>query len=155
MGRRPEAPPPAHQPASVAPPHGIEPGPPRARSRAATAEAGQARNADGYAWDDVAELTPGQVEEFMKGCSIETKAGLRVIAEHGPVIHASLLDRAGIDNYGHFQARVTKRTRTVTGNRNAFLFTWDDWQSRENGGTGHYAVSAKTFRSLRIYFNLD
>jgi hypothetical protein len=115
----------------------------------------QARNPRGYNWHDVVDLTPGQVEVFMKGCSTRTIAGLRVIAEHGPVIHASLLDRAGIENYGHFQGRVTLRTRTVTGNPEAFLLTWDDWQSKANGGTGHYAVTVKTHRSLRIYFQLD
>jgi hypothetical protein len=112
-------------------------------------------NAEGFGWDDVVELTPGEIEEFMEGCADETIAGLRVIAEHGPVIRANLLDQAGIDNYGHFQGRVTKRTRTVTGYKHAFLFTWDDWQSEENGGIGHYAVTAATWQSLRIYFKLD
>ena len=115
----------------------------------------QGENDARFEWDDVVDLTPGEVEEFMEGCAPETIAGLRVIAEHGPVIRANLLDQAGIENYGHFQGRVTKRTRTVTGNRHAYLFTWDDWQSEENGGVGHYAVTAATHRSLRIYFNLD
>jgi|GEM_PF-3832949 len=116
---------------------------------------GNAENAEGFEWDDVADLTPGQVETFMAGCSLKTVAGLRVLAEHGPVIRASLLDRAGIENYGHFQGRITTRVRTVTGNRRAFLVTWDDWESEENAGIGHYAITAKTYRSLRIYFNLD
>jgi hypothetical protein len=122
---------------------------------AAAAGTGQARNPKGFDWTDVVDLTPGQVEAFMKSCSTRTTAGLRVIAEHGPVIHASLLDRAGIENYGHFQGRVTLRTRTVTGNPDAYLLAWDDWQSKANAGTGHYAVTAKTHRSLRIYFQLD
>jgi len=109
---------------------------------------------DPDAFDGVVDLTPGQVEEFMSGCSEQTIAGLKVIAEHGPVIHANKLDAAGIDNYGHFQGRVTKRTRTVTGDKDAFLFTWDNWQDAP-GGVGHYAVSKATFRSLRIYFELD
>lgn len=108
----------------------------------------------GFEWDDVVDLTPGEVETFMEGCSQETIAGLRIIAEHGPIIRASLLEQAGIDNYGHFQGRVTKRTRTVTGDRHAFLFTWDDWQSEQNQGVGHYAVTATTHRSLRVYFDL-
>lgn len=116
---------------------------------------GNAENAEGFEWDDVVNLTPGQVEEFMAGCSLKTIAGLRVVAEHGPVIRASLLNHAGIDNYGHFQGRITSRARTVTGNRNAFLVTWDDWDSEENAGIGRYAVTAKTYRSLRIYFNLN
>lgn len=105
-------------------------------------------------FEDVVDLTPGQMEDFMTGCSVETIAGLKIIAENGPKIHASLLDAAGIDNYGHFQGRVTKRTRTITGNREAFLFAWDDWGKAEDG-VGHYAVTPATFRSLRIYFNLD
>ena len=113
------------------------------------------QNSRGFDWDEVVNLTPGQVEEFMAGCADETKAGLRVIAQHGPMIHASLLAQAGIENYGHFQGRVTKRTRTVTGDKHAFLFTWDDWSSEENEGVGHYAVTDATYRSLRIFFNLD
>jgi hypothetical protein len=115
----------------------------------------QGDNDPAFDWEDVVDLSPGQVEEFMETCAPETIAGLRVIAEHGPKIRADLLRQAGIENYGHFQGRVTKRTRTVTGNRHAFLFSWDDWQSEENGGVGHYIVTAATYRSLRIYFNLD
>ncbi len=90
----------------------------------------------------------------MKGCAPETIAGLRVIAENGPVIKASLLDAAGIENYSHFQGRVTKRTRTITGQKGVYFFTWDDWEEAPDG-VGHYAVTGPTFRSLRIYFNLD
>lgn len=108
-----------------------------------------------FNWDEVASLTPGEVEEFMSGCSEETIAGLRIVAENGPQIHASLLEKAGIENYGHFQGRVTKRTRTVTGNKHAYLFAWDDWNSEENEGVGHYAVTAATHRSLRIFFDLE
>jgi hypothetical protein len=117
----------------------------------------QPQNANGFEFDEVVDLTPEQVAEFVQGCSPQTVAGLQVIAEHGPVILANLLNEAGIDNYGHFQGRVTKRTRTITGDKHAFLFTWDDWTSGENGerGYGHYAVTETTFRSLRTYFELD
>ena len=111
---------------------------------------------EGFDWDEVVDLTPDEVEEFIEGCSEQTIAGLRIIAEHGPVIAANLLNEAGIENYGHFQGRVTKRTRTVTGDKKAYLFTWDDWQSEANAerGYGHYAVTEKTFRSLRRHFKL-
>ena len=105
-------------------------------------------------FDGVVDMTPGQVEQLMAGCSPETIAGLKVFAEHGPVIHAKLLDDAGIENYGHFQGRVTKRTRTVTGDKSAYLFAWDTWADAEDG-IGQYAVTPTTFRSLRIYFELD
>ncbi|HEY0147713.1 MAG TPA: hypothetical protein VGB70_01785 [Allosphingosinicella sp.] len=104
-------------------------------------------------FEDVVDLTPGQIEEFMKGCANETIAGLRVIAEHGPAIHASKLEDAGIENFSHFQSRVTKRTRTVTGQKGVYLFAWDDW-SEAPDGVGQYAVTPTTHRSLRVYFNL-
>jgi hypothetical protein len=112
---------------------------------------------NGFEWDDVVNLTPEQVTVFMQGCSQQTVAGLKVIAEHGPVITANLLEKAGIVNYGHFQGRVTKRTRTITGDKHAFLFTWDDWTIGENAerGYGHYAVTDATFRSLRSYFEMN
>jgi hypothetical protein len=124
-----------------------------------TAAAAQPSNnhPEGFKWDEVVDLNPSQVEEFMQGCAPQTIAGLKVIAEHGPVIAANLLLEAGIDNYGHFQGRVTKRTRTITGDKHAFLFTWDDWSEGENAerGYGHYAVTETTLRSLRDYFGLN
>lgn len=105
-------------------------------------------------FEDVVDLTPGQVEKLIEGCAPETVAGLKVFAEHGPVIHASLLNAAGIENYSHFQGRVTKRTRTVTKDKDAYLFAWDDWDEAPNN-VGQYAVTQATFRSLRIYFKFD
>lgn len=105
-------------------------------------------------FEDVVDLTPGQIEEFMEGCAAITIAGLRLFAEAGGRIHGSALDTVGIENYGSFQGSVTKRTRTVTRNRNAYLLAWDDW-SEAPGGVGHYAVTPATLRSLRIYFKLD
>lgn len=105
-------------------------------------------------FENVVDLTPGQVEDFMAKCSEKTIAGLKVFAEHGPAIQAKLLNAAGIEKYGHFQGRITQRTRTVTGDANAFLFAWDDWNEAEEG-EGQYAVTLATFRSLRIYFEMD
>ncbi|WP_225008350.1 hypothetical protein [Novosphingobium percolationis] len=90
----------------------------------------------------------------MAGCSDKTIAGLKVFAEHGPIIQAKLLTAIGIEKIGHFQGRVTQRTRTVTGDENAFLFAWDNWEE-VGEGEGQYAVTPTTFRSLRIYFELD
>ncbi len=110
-----------------------------------------------YFWEDRVDLSVQQVTEFMEKCAPETIAGLRVIAEEGPVISAHLLNQVGIDNYGHFQGRTTKRARTITGNGDAYLLSWDDWSSEENqdAGCGHYAVTRETFQSLRTYFGLD
>ena len=106
-------------------------------------------------WEGVVDLSASQISEFMQNVSDKYAAGLRVIAEHGPVIKANLLDEVGITNYGHFQGRVTLRTRTVTGDPDAFLFGWDDWNLGENDGIGHYGVTDVTFRSLRKFFKLD
>ena len=78
-------------------------------------------------FEDVVGLSFSEVSEFMNNVSEKYQAGLRVIAEDGPVIHASALERAGITNFGHFQGRITLRTRTITGNEDAFLFGWDNW----------------------------
>jgi hypothetical protein len=110
-----------------------------------------------FDWDDVIDLLPDRVEEFMMGCAPETIAGLKVVAECGPIIRADLLKTVGITNYAHFQGRVTKRTRTVTKNRHAFLFGWDDWNSPENktAGCGHYGVTQITHDALRKYFAMN
>lgn len=122
-------------------------------------------HAEGFEWDEVVDLSPDEVKEFIEGnrernfgpIAEQTAQGLKIIANHGPVILANVLNKAGIENYGHFQGRVTKRTRTVTENKHAYLFTWDDWNSEENieRGYGYYAVTETTFRSLRAYFGID
>lgn len=122
------------------------------KPKSASGEFPEGFDADDF--ENVVDLTPGEIETFMENCSEQTVAGLKVFAEHGPKIHASLLDAADIENYGHFQGRVTKRTRTVTGDKDAFLFAWDNWQDAPDG-IGHYAVTQATYRSLRIYFEID
>src|SRR5207302_7489410 len=72
--------------------------------------------ADEFDMVDVVDLTRDQVAQFVEGIHEQTVNGLRIFAEHGPVIDAHLLDQVGITNYAHFQGRVTKRTRTVTRN---------------------------------------
>jgi hypothetical protein len=110
--------------------------------------------------DDVVDLTPDQAADFVKGISPETVAGLRVFAAHGPVIDVTLLNGAGITNYTHFQGRLSKRTRTITGKKHAVLLVTpqeDDWLWDEQGLTllsGRYAVSMQTCRSLRQVFGL-
>ncbi len=103
---------------------------------------------------DVADLTFRQVQTWMEAASDKTKLGLRVIAEQGPVVRAQALIDAGIENLPHFQSRTTIRTRTVTGDKAAFLFGWDDWTEVEEN-QGKYAVTPITFQSLRRYFQLD
>lgn len=103
---------------------------------------------------DVADLTYRQVEKWMEGASQHTQDGLRVAAEHGPVFKAKNLTDAGIKNIGHFQSRTTIRTRTITGDRDAYLFGFDDWDAVDEG-EGRYAVTPITHQSLRRFFQLD
>ena len=110
---------------------------------------------DGFDMVDVAELTYNQMRTWMEAASDWTKNGLRVFAEQGPIVHVDAL-MAGLskdgrsDNYSHFQSRTTIRTRTVTGNREAYLLGWDDWET----GEGRYAVTRQTYQSLRRYFRI-
>ena len=103
---------------------------------------------------NVVDLTYGQVQKWMEAASPPTRKGLQVVAELGPVIRAKDLIDAGIANISHFQSRTTIRTRTVTGDKDVFLFGWDDWSVVEEG-EGRYAVTATTHESLRRYFELD
>lgn len=110
-------------------------------------------NDDDY-WTGVADLTLKQVEKFIAGCSEQTINGLKVLAQHGPKINASMLDEAGIERYGSFQGATTKRTRTITGDDESYLLAWNDWDLAADG-VGDYEVTKMTHRSLRAHFNLD
>jgi hypothetical protein len=78
--------------------------------------------------DGVVDLTIRQVTDLVDGLQQKAVDGLRVFAEHGPVIDIRLLDAAGITSYGRFQAAVTRRLRTITGDGKTLLFGWDDWK---------------------------
>lgn len=107
----------------------------------------------------VVDLSPEQVEEWMKAAHEKTEAGLRYFAEHGPIVDAVALQEAGVENLRHFQSRTTTRTRTITGDKNAFLLSWDTWKyapdNPERVISGRYLVSPTTHASLRKYFGLD
>lgn len=109
---------------------------------------------EGIDLTDVARLGFRQVQKWMEAASDKTKAGLRIFAEQqAGIVRAKDLRKAGIDNLAHFQSRTTIRTRTVTGDRNAYLLGWDDWGKVEEG-EGRYAVAPETHQSLRRYFQL-
>jgi len=108
----------------------------------------------GVDMDERADLTFKQIQTWMAAASDKTKLALRVMAEKGPVITAQHLTEAGVENLSHFQSRTTIRTRTVTGDKKAFMLGWDDWSEAEDG-EGRYAVTPITYQSLRRYFQLD
>lgn len=117
----------------------------------------------GFDMEYVAALSFRQMQIWMKAASNWTKAGLKVFAEQGPIVHVETLvealkeeeKRSGKDkvkgDYSQFQSRTTVRTRTVTGNREAYLLGWNDWEEEE----GKYAIKRRTYKSLRRYFRVD
>src|SRR5690349_4869167 len=109
---------------------------------------------EGIDMTSVAHLSYREIRRWMEAASDKTKAGLLVFAERHGVVRARDLTAAGIDNLAHFQSRTTIRTRTITGDRDAFLLGWDDWYKVDEG-EGRYAVTPKTCRSLRRYFGLS
>jgi hypothetical protein len=116
-------------------------------------------NSHGMDYEGVVDLSPEQVSQFMAGVSDQTREGLKVFAEHGPILDVTtgLLDDVGIENYGHFQGRVTKRARTVTGDPEAYLLGYDEWEWNDKGDTlekGRFGVTQTTYDSLRKYFGL-
>jgi hypothetical protein len=113
------------------------------------------KGAEAMNFAGIVDLTSEQVYEFMSGLGKkETRDGLRVFAEHGPIVEARLLAIPN-NNYSHFQTDLTKRIRGITGNSDAALLTWDpDWKKRARG-TWRYAATVVTHQSLRKYFGLD
>ncbi|MEG8028996.1 hypothetical protein [Sphingomonas aerolata] len=106
-----------------------------------------------FNWEDRVHFSESEIEEFMTTLNADTANGLRAIAEHGPIIHASILDDVGVSDYASFQRSTTRRVRTVTQDSAAFFLAWDDWNEAENR-VGRYAVTPKTFRSLQAYFEV-
>lgn len=106
----------------------------------------------GIEMEDVADITPKQMREWMSNASDKTKKALRLFANK-PIVTAQELMDAGVENVSHFQSRTTVRTRTVTGNKGAFLLGWDDWQIADKN-QGRYAVTPITHHALRTYFKL-
>ena len=114
-------------------------------------------------WEEVARLTPGQVEQLIDDATSlyeGTRLALRMMAEHGPILHSTFikehcLDENGDpywpDDLGKFQGGTTRRARAVTGDKHLRLLAWPAW----NGSEGYYGVTPETHRSLRIYFNID
>ncbi|TXN76611.1 hypothetical protein FV228_00210 [Methylobacterium sp. WL18] len=111
-----------------------------------------------FVWEQRVNFSPAEIATWMGTASENTKLGLRLIAEHGPIVDARLLYDAGLGDLRHFQSRTTIRTRTITGNPHAFMLSWDNWEEYERDADGlrlgRYAVTPITHASLRRYFGL-
>ncbi|WP_308718762.1 hypothetical protein [Komagataeibacter xylinus] len=113
--------------------------------------AGKPEGYENYDWDNVYDLTEKQIERLVAGLGESSRNALKVIASKGPAIDARDLDETGISSYGSFQSGIHRRLRKITGDEDACLFTFDDWNEDEDG-IGHFVVSLKTFDSLKKYF---
>ncbi|MFT8550258.1 MAG: hypothetical protein ABF739_04100 [Acetobacter okinawensis] len=113
--------------------------------------AGKPEGYESYNWDNVYDLTKNQIERLVAGLGEASRNALKVIASKGPAIDARELDETGISSYGSFQSGIHRRLRKITGDEDACLFTFDDWNEDEDG-IGHFVVSLKTFESLKKYF---
>lgn len=98
------------------------------------------------------DITRKHIGKWMEGLSQSVRDGVRLIAEHGPVISARHLLDAGI-NIRHFQSATTRRTRSLTGDDRAYFLAWNVWNGNDDPN-GKYAVSPITHQSLRAYFHL-
>ena len=98
------------------------------------------------------ELTLRQIDQWMRGISGTVEVGVRIIAEHGPVISARRLIDAGV-NIRQFQSATTKRTRKVTGIADAYFLAWNRWTGSDDPAN-NFAVTPITHQSLRRYFTL-
>jgi len=107
-------------------------------------------------YEDVVDLTSNQVADLVDGINEKSVDGLRLLAELGPIIDAELLLAEGIEDLGRFQAGITRRTRTITGNKSARLLAFDEWAWDDETSTlsGHYAVTEATYLALKEVFSL-
>jgi hypothetical protein len=99
------------------------------------------------------DITFKLIGRWMEGLSAPVRAGVRIIAEQGPVIRGGALMDAGI-SIRHFQQATTRRTRALSGDRESYFLAWNNWNGMDDR-EGKYAVSPITHQSLRRYFKLD
>ncbi len=58
-------------------------------------------------WDNVVDLTLGEVELFMAGTETKSRDGVEIFAMLETIISADVLNAEGITNCCHFEGRVT------------------------------------------------
>lgn len=98
------------------------------------------------------DITSKHMKKWMEGLPNQVRAGVRIIAQHGPVIEARLLREAGI-NVRQFQSATTRRTRAMTGDSDAYFLGWNHWLDADDPD-GKFAVSPITHQSLQRYFGI-
>lgn len=104
--------------------------------------------------NEPADLSLAQAPRYLEGCSDKTKRVLRAIVVEGREFRLSALAQSlnlSFDALGGVWGGLTKRTRTILGDKNARLIIWrknfydaqDTWQDAAG------EMSEETYRSLR------
>ena len=103
---------------------------------------------------EIEDLTYKPLKRFMSGVSEETKDKLKFFAQNdGKTTINSMIEKFGDFSWAGFQSGVTRRLRTITSDKDANLFDWDD--SAEDWEDCNIRVSKTTTESLKHYFSID
>lgn len=107
--------------------------------------------------ENFAQLSPSQVRDLYQGCHERTRKALEIIAKGKKrEFHvADIANAIGIkpDELGGVWGGLTKRVRTVTGNKNCTLISWEGHEPQTDS-KGTYLdqigeVTELTYHSLR------
>ena len=123
----------------------------------ATAEPGnETKEVDGD--EHFAELSPGQARDFYAGCGVKTKKAVEAIAASSSRKTIRVSDIAKAVGVEPWELRgvwsgLTRRTNTITGDAQAYLFDWDPG-TKKYDGDGNYIdetgeVTELTYNSFR------
>ncbi len=131
---------------------------PQGSSPNAAAAAGQAWDPDG---DTPYPLNPREAKELIRGLSPSSRAILKTFCQHsdGKVGRAKLEELLEVSGHSDPQRLmkaipgITRRLRTVTNNREAWLIDWfdEDWEWDDAGKTwtkGAYFIPAPAIQAL-------
>lgn len=100
------------------------------------------------------DLSIAQARKFLEGCSDKTKAVLRAVfaKNEREFMLKELLDEMQATSLAGVWAGVTKRTRTVLGDKDAGIFSWE-WDDERDDWIG--STSPMTFQSMRKALGIE
>ncbi len=101
--------------------------------------------------DGLAEFSPAQAKKFLDGCSEKTKNVVREMVK-GNTRHFHIEDLGFAESLSGVWAGITKRTRTVLDDADAYLIDWGGQQEEKDYNAG--SLSEMTYKSLRKAFGI-
>lgn len=104
--------------------------------------------------DSPSDLSLAQAKKFLQGCSDKTKAVLRAVFARSECefMLEELLGEMQTTSLAGVWAGVTKRTRTVLGDKDAGIFSWE-WDDERADWVG--STSSMTFQSMRKALGIE